>query len=47
MRPLDLVLGVGADSGRAWGWLDAHPGACLVIMLLCALAVCTADGWFA
>lgn len=46
MRLRDLVLGVGPDSERVGAWLDARPWACLALMALAALAVCTADGWW-
>lgn len=46
MRLLDFIVGVGPDSERLGAWLDAHPGAALALMLLAAIAVTTADGWF-
>lgn len=42
---LEFLAGVGPDSERAQRWLDAHPAVALAVMLLCALAVTTADGW--
>lgn len=46
MRLLDLLAGVGPVPERVGGWLDERPWACALLMLLCALAVCTADGWW-
>lgn len=44
---LELACGVGPAHDRASAWLDRHPGVCLAVMLLAALACVTADGWFA
>ena len=46
MRLRDLVLGVGPASERLGAWLDARPWACLALMAVCCLMVCTADGWW-
>lgn len=32
---------------RVGEWMDGHPAVALAFMLLCALAVTTADSWFA
>lgn len=45
MRLLEFLCGVGPESERVGMWLDAHPAAAVALMLLCALACATADGW--
>lgn len=44
---LELLCGVGPVPERVSAWLGRHPGVAAALMLLCALAVTTADGWFA
>lgn len=46
VRLLEFLAGVGPDSERVQRWLDAHQAVALAVMLLCALAVMTADSWF-
>lgn len=45
MRLLEFLCGVGPASEGLGAWLDAHPAAAAALMLLCALACATADGW--
>lgn len=40
-----VVLGYGPAHESVSSWLDAHPGACLVALLLFGVAASVADSW--
>ena len=45
MRLMEALCGVGPAPERLGAWLGEHPAAAAALMLLCALACATADGW--
>lgn len=37
---LDFICGVGPASERVGTWLDAHPGACFLLLWVLPIALC-------